>query len=88
MSDLGEFLREAKAKVSAAKFERDVEAGLITDLENGRRLRLVGNPNAPLAVHVGFQTVEAWQAFCSMMPTESPVIHEVKQTADGWIEIE
>ncbi len=88
MSDLNEFLKAAKGEVSAAQFERDVAAGLISDLENGRRLRLVGNPAAPMGVHVGFKTVEAWRADCALMPTEPPVIHEVKQTADGWIEIE
>jgi hypothetical protein len=88
MSDFNEFLKAAKAEVSAAKFEHDVEAGLISDLENGRRLRLVGNPAAPLGVHVGFKTVEAWRADCELMPTEVPVFLEFEQTANGWVEIE
>ena len=88
MSDLNEFLREAKTEVSAAKFERDVEAGLISDFENGCRLQLVGNPTAPLGVHVGFKTLEGWQEFCEMMPTELPEIRELEQTADGWIEVD
>jgi hypothetical protein len=88
MSDFSDFLREAKAEVSAAKFEHDVEAGLISDLEYGSRLRLVGNPKAPLASNNGFKTVEAWRADCSSMPTELPVFLEFEQTAKGWIEIE
>ena len=88
MSDLNEFLKAAKGEVSAAQFERDVAAGLISDLENGRRLRLVGNPNAPLAVHVGFRTVAAWQADCALMPTELPVFLEFEQTAKGWVEVD
>lgn len=88
MSDFSEFLKAAKGEVSAAQFERDVAAGLISDLENGRRLRLVGNPAAPLGVHVGFKTVEAWRADCELMPTELPEILEFEQTAKGWVEIQ
>jgi hypothetical protein len=88
MSDFNEFLKAAKAEVSAAQFDRDVVAGKISDLENGRRLRLVGNPDAPLAVHVGFKTVEAWRAACAMMPKGPPVIHDLVQVAGCWTEVE
>jgi hypothetical protein len=87
MSDFNDFLREAKAEVSAAKFERDVEAGLITDLENGRRLRFVGNPSAPLCVNVGFKSIAAWRADCAMMPKGPPVIHDLVQVAGCWTEV-
>jgi hypothetical protein len=88
MSDLNDFLREAKAEVSAAKFEHDVEAGLISDLENGRRLRLVGNPSTPLGVHVGFKSIAAWRADCALMPKGPPVIHDLVQVAGRWTEVE
>jgi hypothetical protein len=88
MSDFSDFLREAKAEVSEAKLEHDMAAGLISDLEYGSRLRLVGNQNAPLAVSNGFKTYEAWRAYCSMMPKGPPVIHKVEQTAKGWVEVE
>lgn len=88
MSDLNDFLKAAKGEVTAAQFERDVAAGLISEVEYGSRLRFVGNPEAPLAVQVGFKTIEAWEVYCAMMPTEPPVIHEVEQTSMGWIEIE
>jgi hypothetical protein len=88
MSDLNEFLREARHEVSMKKFEEDAEAGLISDYEYGSRLRLVGNPAKPLAVCVGFRTHEGWRRFCETMPTEPPEIREFEQTADGWIEIQ
>ena len=88
MSDLNEFLKAAKGEVSAAQFERDVAAGLISDIEYGSRLRLVGDPARPLAVSNGFKTYEAWRTYCSMMPTEPPEFRELEQTADGWVEVE
>jgi hypothetical protein len=88
MSDFDEFLKAAKGEVSAAQFERDVAAGLVSDIEFGSRLRLVGNPARPLAVSNGFKTYEAWRAYCELMPKSPPVFREFKRAAEGWIEIE
>jgi hypothetical protein len=50
MSDLNEFLREAKAETEDQRFQLDYEAGLIPLEELIGRVRFVGNPRSPLAV--------------------------------------
>jgi hypothetical protein len=50
MSDLNDFLRAAKVEAEEQRFQRDHAAGLIPVSELIGRVRLVGNPRAPLAV--------------------------------------
>ncbi|MDA1166322.1 MAG: hypothetical protein O3B13_24765 [Planctomycetota bacterium] len=63
MSDLNEFLRAATVEAEEQRFQRDHEAGLIPMEELIGRVRLVGNPRAPLAVPYHFRTHQEWMDY-------------------------
>lgn len=65
MSDLREFLEEAKVEVDSNQFDLDVAAGRIPEAEIANRVRFVGQPESPLVVHFGFRTMAAWAAHYS-----------------------
>ena len=76
MSDLSEFLREARSEVESAQFERDAAAGRMSEAEYGSRIRLVGCPDAPLAVYVAFRTVEGWVEYAANASSAPPLIQD------------
>jgi hypothetical protein len=73
MSDLRDFLDEAKAEVDSNQFDLDVAAGRIPEAEIANRVRFVGQPESPLVVHFGFRTMAAWAAHYSEL---APCISE------------
>lgn len=71
MSDLNDFLREARNESEEAQFERDAAAGLIPEAEYARKIRLVGRPESPLVVRVGFRSAAGWEKFFGGYKAES-----------------
>jgi len=63
MSDLNEFLQEAHFEAKEAQFERDAAAGLIPEAEYARKIQLVGRPESPLVVRVGFRSADGWEKY-------------------------
>jgi hypothetical protein len=62
-SELHDFLRDARGETEEARFERDAAAGLIPEAEYARRIRLVGRPESPLVVRVGFRSADGWENY-------------------------
>lgn len=63
MSDLNDFLREARIESEEAQFERKAAVGIIPEAEYARRIRLVGRPESPLVVRVGFRSADGWEKY-------------------------